>query len=114
MPTKLCLLVCISMFLCFGCFGSGLVDASNTSPETSNDLVLEKLQLIIDALQENAAKPIVHRNFSIGDKVTFFNFDISTREVGEVIAVRNRSTYTVQNPDFENSLHEWHELRPID
>jgi len=75
---------------------------------------IEKLRDLVGILTGKPVKNPMYQRYSIGDKVKYFNQNVGAWDVGEIRSVRNRNTYTVMNADYEDSLHEWNELRPLD
>ena len=79
-----------------------------------NKKAIEKLRDLVGLLTGNLVKDATYQRYKIGDKVKYFNRDVGAWDIGEITSVRNKNTYTVQNAEFQSSLHEWNELRPTD
>lgn len=75
---------------------------------------IEKLRDLVGILTGKPVQNPTYQRYAIGAKVKFYNGSVGAWDVGEVTSVRNRNTYTVRSVESGESLHEWHELRPVD
>jgi hypothetical protein len=75
----------------------------------SQDLI-QKLRDLIGLLQTSTEKGM-RRRFKHGDDVRFFNSSTGDWDTGRVTDIRNKDTYTVENPDFESFLLDVRDLR---